>query len=155
MDSPGNDLESTAGQTASGCNFIAFTTGNGAVTNHPLVPTAKIITTTRRYQLVGADMDFNAGKNAPCYSCIALVLLFREIMFSHSHSLYFSLFLFSVVVSFSLSFSGRLMDGCGEHTVETLGDELYDMIVRQASGLEPTQGETHGHAGTCDLFELV
>jgi altronate dehydratase len=89
MDSPGNDLESTAGQTASGCNFIAFTTGNGAVTNHPLVPTAKIITTTRRYQLVGADMDFNAGKNAPCYSCIALVLLFREKMFSHSHSLYF------------------------------------------------------------------
>ena len=68
MDSPGNDLESTAGQTASGCNFIAFTTGNGAVTNHPLVPTAKIITTPRRYQLVGADMDFNAGKNAPCYS---------------------------------------------------------------------------------------
>jgi altronate dehydratase len=46
------------------------------------------------------------------------------------------------------------MDGCGEHTVETLGDELYDMIVRQASGLEPTQGETHGHAGTCDLFDL-
>ena len=46
------------------------------------------------------------------------------------------------------------MDGCGEDTVETLGDELYDMIVRQASGLELTQGETHGHAGTCDLFDL-
>ena len=106
MDSPGNDLESTAGQTASGCNFIAFTTGNGAVTNHPLVPTSKIITTTRRYQLVGSDMDFNAG---------------------------------------------RLMDGCGtgeQHTVETLGKELYEMIIRQASGLEKTKGETHGHAGT-------
>ena len=106
MDSPGNDLESTAGQTASGCNFIAFTTGNGAVTNHPLVPTSKIITTTRRYQLVGSDMDFNAG---------------------------------------------RLMDGCStgeQHTVETLGKELYEMIIRQASGLEKTKGETHGHAGT-------
>ena len=76
MDSPGNDLESTAGQTASGCNFIAFTTGNGAVTNHPLVPTAKIITTTRRYQLVGADMDFNAGTTLSlCTNARVLLLL--------------------------------------------------------------------------------
>ena len=39
MNSPGNDLESGAGQVATGCNFILFTTGNGAVTNHPFVPT--------------------------------------------------------------------------------------------------------------------
>ena len=30
MDRPGNDLESVAGQVASGCNMIFFTTGNGA-----------------------------------------------------------------------------------------------------------------------------
>ena len=29
MDSPGNDLESIAGQVASGCNVIFFVTGNG------------------------------------------------------------------------------------------------------------------------------
>ena len=62
MNSPGNDLESVAGQVATGCNFILFTTGNGAVTNHPFVPTLKVITTTRRYNLLKHDMDFNAGR---------------------------------------------------------------------------------------------
>ena len=38
MDSPGNDLESVAGQVAAGCQVIFFTTGNGAVTNHPFRP---------------------------------------------------------------------------------------------------------------------
>ena len=33
MDSPGNDIESIAGQVASGCNMVAFTTGNGSITN--------------------------------------------------------------------------------------------------------------------------
>ena len=42
LDSPGNDLESTAGQVAAGCNAVIFTTGNGAITNHPLVPTLKV-----------------------------------------------------------------------------------------------------------------
>ena len=48
MDSPGNDLESVAGQVASGCNMIYFVTGNGSITNFPFVPTIKIVTTTRR-----------------------------------------------------------------------------------------------------------
>jgi altronate dehydratase len=61
MDSPGNDLESIAGQVASGCNLIFFTTGNGAITNFPFVPTVKIVTTTERYKLLEADMDINAG----------------------------------------------------------------------------------------------
>jgi len=39
MDSPGNDLESIAGQAGSGCNLILFTTGNGSITNFPFVPT--------------------------------------------------------------------------------------------------------------------
>jgi altronate dehydratase len=62
MDSPGNDLESIAGQVASGCNLIFFTTGNGSITNFPFVPTVKVVTTTRRFQLLANDMDINAGQ---------------------------------------------------------------------------------------------
>ena len=61
MDSPGNDLESIAGQVASGCNAIYFVTGNGSITNFPFVPTIKIVTTTPRFELLAADMDVNAG----------------------------------------------------------------------------------------------
>jgi altronate dehydratase len=61
MDSPGNDLESVAGQVASGANMIFFTTGNGSITNFPFVPTIKFVTTTGRYELLSRDMDVNAG----------------------------------------------------------------------------------------------
>ena len=61
MDSPGNDLESIAGQVASGANMIFFTTGNGSITNFPFVPTIKFVTTTGRYELLSKDMDVNAG----------------------------------------------------------------------------------------------
>ena len=61
MDSPGNDLESVAGQVASGANMIFFTTGNGSITNFPFVPTVKIVSTTGRYNLLAEDMDVNAG----------------------------------------------------------------------------------------------
>ncbi len=61
MNSPGNDLESVAGQVASGCNMIFFVTGNGSITNFPFVPTIKIITTTKRYELLSHEMDVNAG----------------------------------------------------------------------------------------------
>ena len=62
MDSPGNDLESVAGQVASGANLILFTTGNGSITNFPFAPTIKIITTSRRHQLIPNEMDVNAGR---------------------------------------------------------------------------------------------
>lgn len=62
MDSPGNDLESVAGQVASGSNLIFFTTGNGSITNFPYVPTLKFVTTTERYQLLSHEMDVNAGR---------------------------------------------------------------------------------------------
>ena len=62
MDSPGNDLESIAGQVASGCNLIFFTTGNGSITNFPFVPTIKFVTTTGRWNLLSKDMDVNAGR---------------------------------------------------------------------------------------------
>ena len=61
MDSPGNDLESIAGQVASGSNMIFFVTGNGSITNFPFVPTIKIVTTTARYEMLEKDMDVNAG----------------------------------------------------------------------------------------------
>ena len=61
MDSPGNDLESIAGQVASGGNLIFFVTGNGSITNFPFVPTIKIVTTTQRYELLSGEMDVNAG----------------------------------------------------------------------------------------------
>jgi altronate dehydratase len=62
MNSPGNDLESIAGQVAAGCNLILFATGNGSITNFPFVPTIKLMTTTRRFELVRNEMDFNAGR---------------------------------------------------------------------------------------------
>ena len=62
MDSPGNDLESIAGQVASGCNMIFFVTGNGSITNFPFVPTIKYVTTTARFNLLRHDMDVNAGE---------------------------------------------------------------------------------------------
>ena len=62
MDSPGNDLESIAGQVASGCNMIFFVTGNGSITNFPFVPTIKFVTTTTRFKLLQNDMDVNAGE---------------------------------------------------------------------------------------------
>ena len=62
MDSPGNDLESMAGQVGSGCNVLMFTTGNGAITNFPFVPTIKVVTTTKRFNLLSKDLDLNAGQ---------------------------------------------------------------------------------------------
>ena len=62
MDSPGNDLESVAGQVASGSNVIFFTTGNGSITNFPFVPTMKFVTTSDRYRLLSHEMDVNAGR---------------------------------------------------------------------------------------------
>lgn len=62
MDSPGNDLESIAGQVAAGCNLITFITGNGSITNFPFVPTLKFVTTTGRFEMLANEMDVNAGR---------------------------------------------------------------------------------------------
>ena len=62
MNSPGNDLESVAGQVASGANLIVFVTGNGSITNFPFVPTIKVVTTSERYRLLSEEMDVNAGR---------------------------------------------------------------------------------------------
>jgi altronate dehydratase len=68
MDSPGLDLESIAGQVASGCNLILFVTGNGSVTNFPFVPTIKIVSTSERFQMLSDEMDVNAGRYLEGYS---------------------------------------------------------------------------------------
>ena len=80
MDSPGNDLESIAGQVASGCNMIFFVTGNGSITNFPFVPTLKVVTTTERYTLLSEDMDVNAGAYLDGVSMDAL----GQEMFAHT-----------------------------------------------------------------------
>ena len=61
MNTPGNDLESIAGQVAGGSNLIIFVTGNGSITNFPFVPTIKVMTTTQRFELLPQEMDVNAG----------------------------------------------------------------------------------------------
>ena len=61
MNSPGNDLESIAGQVAAGANMIFFITGNGSITNFPFVPTLKVVTTSPRFNMLKRDMDVNAG----------------------------------------------------------------------------------------------
>ncbi len=61
MNTPGNDLESIAGQVAGGSNLIIFVTGNGSITNFPFVPTIKVMTTTQRFELLSKEMDVNAG----------------------------------------------------------------------------------------------
>ena len=82
MDSPGNDLESIAGQVAAGCNAIFFVTGNGSITNFPFVPTIKIVTTSERYALLKNDMDVNAGRYLQGTSMDALGLETQELLFS-------------------------------------------------------------------------
>lgn len=62
MDSPGNDIESVAGQVATGCNVVMFSTGNGSITNHPFVPIIKLMTTTNRFKQMSGDIDINAGE---------------------------------------------------------------------------------------------
>ncbi|NKC12737.1 MAG: altronate hydrolase [Gammaproteobacteria bacterium] len=62
MDSPGNDLESIAGQVAAGANIIAFITGNGSITNFPFAPTLKFVTTSGRFDMLANEMDVNAGR---------------------------------------------------------------------------------------------
>ena len=62
MDGMGGDIASYTGQAAAGCNIVLFVTGRGSPTNSSIVPTIKIVNTTRRYQLMAGDIDINAGE---------------------------------------------------------------------------------------------
>lgn len=61
MQGPGNDLESVTGLTASGSNLICFSTGRGTVTGSAIVPVIKISSTTKLFERMPEDIDFDAG----------------------------------------------------------------------------------------------
>ncbi len=61
MDSPGYDPCSVTGQTASGANLIAFTTGRGSVSGYQPVPCIKIASNPDLWKRMQPDMDVNCG----------------------------------------------------------------------------------------------
>jgi altronate hydrolase len=61
MDTPGYDPVSATGMVAGGANLLAFTTGRGSVFGSRPTPCLKISTTTRLYERMRGDMDFDAG----------------------------------------------------------------------------------------------
>ncbi|MET9223721.1 altronate dehydratase family protein [Streptomyces sp. NPDC003300] len=61
MDTPGYDPVSATGMVAGGANLLAFTTGRGSLFGSRPVPCLKISTTSRLYQHMSGDMDFDAG----------------------------------------------------------------------------------------------
>lgn len=61
MDTPGYDPVSATGTVAGGANVLAFTTGRGSVFGSRPTPCLKISTTTRLYENMRGDIDFDAG----------------------------------------------------------------------------------------------
>ncbi|MFE4369778.1 UxaA family hydrolase [Streptomyces sp. NPDC056835] len=61
MDTPGYDPVSATGMVAGGANLLAFTTGRGSVFGSRPTPCLKISTTTRLYERMRGDIDFDAG----------------------------------------------------------------------------------------------
>jgi altronate hydrolase len=58
---PGNDVEATTGQAASGATLILFTTGLGTPTGNPVCPTIKISTNTGLARRMPDIIDIDAG----------------------------------------------------------------------------------------------
>jgi altronate hydrolase len=58
---PGNDVEATTGQAASGATLILFTTGLGTPTGNPVAPTIKISTNTPLAKRMGDIIDIDTG----------------------------------------------------------------------------------------------
>lgn len=58
---PGNDVESTTAEVASGANVVLFTTGLGTPTGNPIAPVVKISTNTALYQRMPDIIDINCG----------------------------------------------------------------------------------------------
>ena len=58
---PGNDVEATTGQVASGATLILFTTGLGTPTGNPIVPTIKISTNTLLAKKMKDIIDIDTG----------------------------------------------------------------------------------------------
>ncbi len=62
LDAPNTDLESVTALMASGCQLIAFTTGNGTPMGSPVSPVIKIACNTKMAQKMEEIIDFNAGE---------------------------------------------------------------------------------------------
>lgn len=58
---PGNDVESTTAEVASGANIVLFTTGLGTPTGNPIAPVIKISTNTALYEKMPDIIDINTG----------------------------------------------------------------------------------------------
>lgn len=58
---PGNDVESTTAEVASGANLVLFTTGLGTPTGNPIAPVVKISTNTKLYHKMSDIIDLNTG----------------------------------------------------------------------------------------------
>ncbi len=58
---PGNDVESTTAEVASGANVVLFTTGLGTPTGNPITPVIKISTNTNLYKKMSDIIDLDTG----------------------------------------------------------------------------------------------
>ncbi|MGV3587918.1 MAG: UxaA family hydrolase [Adhaeribacter sp.] len=58
---PGNDVESTTAEVASGANVVLFTTGLGTPTGNPIAPVVKISSNTALYNRMSDIIDINTG----------------------------------------------------------------------------------------------
>ena len=58
---PGNDVESTTAEVASGANIVLFTTGLGTPTGNPITPVVKIASNTALFERMRDIIDINTG----------------------------------------------------------------------------------------------
>lgn len=58
---PGNDVESTTAEVASGANIVLFTTGLGTPTGNPITPVIKVSSNTVLYNKMQDIIDINTG----------------------------------------------------------------------------------------------
>ncbi|MDQ1087585.1 MULTISPECIES: UxaA family hydrolase [unclassified Siphonobacter] len=58
---PGNDVESTTAEVASGATVVLFTTGLGTPTGNPITPVIKLSTNTKLYNKMNDIIDINCG----------------------------------------------------------------------------------------------
>lgn len=58
---PGNDVESTTAEVASGANIVLFTTGLGTPTGNPVAPVVKIASSTALFNKMRDIIDINTG----------------------------------------------------------------------------------------------
>jgi altronate dehydratase large subunit len=62
MNTPGSDIFSITGMIAGGAQMVLFTTGRGSPAGSPIAPVVKIASTTRLFEAMPDDMDFDAGR---------------------------------------------------------------------------------------------